>query len=443
MRRMFHMGLPHDDVFRGEIAENIPYHRMYGKEYCLPSLLLYSPDEARRIAEAAEWVNRIYDKTLRFAQRYLPDDFFLEYLGIPASLIPTARIEVPFHGVSRQDWIVNGGRLKCIENNSDTPSGIPEAAWLSGALIEQYAEFFGNPSQGMRRSIQEAFRQLLDHYRELGLDDTIALSCYDWHMEDKYNTRYLMEAVRELGYRVIYVPLERLEIVPEDGLYADGVRIDVLYRLYPLEYLVYDREEASDFPIGEELLRLVGQGKLGLINPAQSIITQSKGFMALVWSLYERNRLTEEAIGFTLFGKEELTAIESYLLPTYFEKSVFEATGAPYVSKGYWGREGKGVTLFDSAGNKEVPSEPKGEEDPEVLDYYENQPKVYQLRCEMEAVRVPTEMGEYSGYVLTGAYVIGGRFAGLLPRIGEAVTGIWRIIVPLLLRLRRNRKWNI
>jgi glutathionylspermidine synthase len=421
MRKFFHMGLPHDEVFQGAIAEAIPYHRMYGKEYCLPSFLLYTPEEVERLAEAAERVNGIYDKTLRFAQRYLPDDFFERFLGIPPNLIPSARVEVPYHAVSRQDWIVNGELLKCIENNSDTPSGIPETAWLSGALIGRYSGL-SNPSEGMRAAIQEAFRQLLGHYGPM-LTGTLAFSCYDWHLEDKMNTLYLMEAVREIGYPAEFVPLEKLEIVPGDGLYSDGKRIQVLYRLYPLEYLAHDREEVSDYPIGEELLKLVEDGKLGLINPAQSIITQSKGFMALIWSLYERNHLTEEAVGFTLFGKAECEAIESYLLPTYFEKTVFEATGAPYVSKGFWGREGKGVTLFDSRGDTEKPPEWRGDDDVEVREYYENQPKVYQLRCEMETAEVPTENGEYSGYVLTGAYVIGGRYAGLLPRIGEAVTG--------------------
>lgn len=419
---MYHLELTHDDVFREEIAEAIPYHRMYGKEYCLPSFMLYTQEEAARIAEAAQRVNEIYEKALRFAQRYLPDDFFERFLGIPASLISPARVEVPYHGVSRQDWILNGDQMKCIENNSDTPSGIPEAAWLAGALIDRYSRF-GNPSEGMRTAIQDAFRLLLDDYGQRGLSGTIAFSCYDWHVEDRANTLYVMEAVRELGYNVAYVPLEKLEIVPDEGLYCDGARIDVLYRLYPLEYLVHDREEASDYPIGEELLRLVGQGKLGMINPVQSIITQSKGFMALIWSLYERNHLTEEAVGFKLFTTEQCEWIECYLLPTYYEKSVFEATGSPYVSKGYWGREGKGVTLFDSGGDISSAPEWKEDEDAEVREYYENQPKVYQLRCEMEDAEVPTENGHYSGFVLTGAYVIGGRFAGILPRIGEAVTG--------------------
>jgi glutathionylspermidine synthase len=419
---------------------------MYGKEYCLPSLLLYSPAEVERIATAADWANRIYDKTLRFAQRYLPDDFIEEFLGIPASLIPHARVEVPFHGVSRQDWILNGDSLKCIENNTDTPSGVPETSWLSGFMIEQSPNLFGNPSAGMRNAIQRAFRQLIDHYGNLGMGGNVAFSCYDWHIEDKMNTMYVMEAVRELGYDVEFVPLEKLEIVPDEGLYSDGKRIDVLYRLYPLEYLAYDRDEASGIPIGEELLGLVAQGKLGLINPAQSIMTQSKGFMALLWSLFERNHLTEDAVGYTLFGKEECEAIDKYFLPTYFEKTVFEATGVPYVSKGYWGREGKGVALFDSEGEREAPDrEWNGEDDSEVREYYENQSKVYQLRVEMEAAKVSTESGEYSGYVLTGAYVVGGIFAGLLPRIGEAVTGDMAYYCPAAMEMKeesRNGKFR-
>lgn len=40
----------------------------------------------------------------------------------------------------------------------------------------------------------------------------------------------------------------------------------------------------------------------------------------------------------------------------------------------------------------------------------------------MEPVSVTTTEGTFDGYLLTGAFVIGGQFAGLLPRIGGKVT---------------------
>jgi hypothetical protein len=60
---------------------------------------------------------------------------------------------------------------------------------------------------------------------------------------------------------------------------------------------------------------MVADGKIGLINPPQHIITQSKGFTATVWSLYERNEQTPEFCGFRLFDDRELEVIRTYLPP--------------------------------------------------------------------------------------------------------------------------------
>ncbi|WP_308634133.1 glutathionylspermidine synthase family protein [Paenibacillus silvisoli] len=424
MVRIVQLDARHEDVFKGEIARHIPYHRMNGKQYCLPALTLYASDQAAELAEASEAVDRIYWKALRFAQRDLPDSFLVQQLGLHPALLSAARIEVPYHGVSRQDWIVNGERgIKCIENNTDTPTGIPETAYLAAKLIGDYTDFAA-ASSGMRSTIQTAFDRLLRHYAEQGLEGPVVFSSYGWHLEDRTNTEYLMEAVHELGYDTLYVPLEELEIVPGDGLYAGGRRIAVLYRLYPLEYLVHDTDEQGTEPIGEALLELVVQGRLGLINPAQSIITQSKGFMALIWSLYERRDQTEAFIGRTLFDPEDIAAIERYLLPTYYEPSLFTQSETPFVAKGYWGREGKGTSLFDGEGR--MVEEEWGHDESEladIQDYYDRQPKVYQQLFPLQALQVETEEGEFDGYLLTGAYVIGGCYAGLLPRIGGKITG--------------------
>ncbi|RAP78371.1 glutathionylspermidine synthase [Paenibacillus montanisoli] len=413
----------HDDVFKGDIARSIPYHRMNGKQYCLPALTLFEPEEAAAFREASEAVDRIYWKTLSFVQRDLPDSFLVHRLGIHPALLPAARIEVPYHGVSRQDWILNESGLKCIENNTDTPTGIPETAYLAAKLIGDYTDF-SSASSGMRSAIQAAFGQLIGYYSEQGLDGPIAFSSYGWHLEDRTNTEYLMQAVQELGCDTMYVPLEELEIVPGDGLFANGQRIALLYRLYPLEYLVHDTDEQGTEPIGEELLQLVVDGRLGLINPAQSIITQSKGFMALIWSLYERRDQIEDFVGRMLFDREDFENIERYLLPTYYDSAPFTQAGLPFVAKGYWGREGKGTSLYDGEG-RFIEAEWGHDEAElqEVQDYYDRQPKVYQQLFPLQTLTVDTEDGPYEGCLLAGAYVIGGRHAGLLPRIGGKITG--------------------
>lgn len=423
MSYMYHLGRSHDKVFQGEIAAKLPYHRMNGKEYCVPSLVVFRSAELEQMRIAAESVDRLYWKVLRFTQRFMPDVFLENQLGIHPALIPAARMEVPYHGVSRQDWIRNNQGLKCIENNTDTPTGIPETAYLAEAIISAYSTYT-SASSHMKEAIQQAFKQLIDYYQDLGLTDAIAFSSYSWHLEDKTNTQYLMEAVQELGYDTLFAPLEDLEIIPGDGLYVNGKRISILYRLYPLEYLVYDIDEATQRKIGEDLLQLIVDGKLGLINPVQSIITQSKGFTALIWSLYEHRAETEELLGHSLFEPQDIQAIESYLLPTYYDNSVFIQTQTSFVAKSYWGREGKGTALYDeSATLEQVEWGHHEAEVQEVQTYYDNQPKIYQQRWIMQEVELQTEDGPYTGYLLTGAYVLGGKLAGLLPRIGSKITG--------------------
>ncbi|KAA8784182.1 glutathionylspermidine synthase family protein [Paenibacillus amylolyticus] len=464
MREVYSMPFSHEEIFSGEAGEKIPYHRMYGKQYCVPALTVYTPDELDELHTAAEAVDAIYSKVMRFIQRYMPDSFLEHPLGIHPGLIAAARMEAVTGGITRQDWIIGEAGLKCIENNTDTPTGIPESAALEHILIGRTEDHtWTAPSVHMDARIRDCFRSWLTFYAEQGLEGPVTFTSYGDHVEDRTNTAYLMERCREAGYEVLYAPLEELEIVPGEALYHQGCEIRLLYRLYPLEYLIGDRDETTDVDIGAALIELVREGQLGLMNPVQHVLMQSKGFMAALWSLYERNEQTPEYCGFTLFDEAEMEVISRYLLPTYFTAEPFEQSDVPYVAKSYWGREGRGTILLDhqavqdqadvvdtnanknadtatntqahSLSNlkRELESDITGDipvvlnryddEDEEVTAYYANQPKVYQQLVPMEQAVIQTEDGEYHGYVLTGVFVIGGRFAGMLPRVGEKVTG--------------------
>ena len=423
MRHIHSLPYSHEEVFAGEAGQHVPYHRMYGKQYCVPSLTLYTPQEMKELQHAAAQVDGIYGKVMRFIQQYMPDSFLEQQLGIHPGLIATARMETVTGGITRQDWIIGEAGFKCIENNTDTPTGIPEAAVLERILVGMAErDDLMAPSADMDACIRECFRGWLESYAEQGLRGPVTFTSFGEHVEDRTNTEYLMRRCQEAGYEVRYAPLEELEIVPGEALYHDGHKIQLLYRLYPLEYLVDDRDETTGVDIGAALLALVQEGRLGLMNPVQHVLMQSKGFMAAIWSLYERNEQTPEYCGFRLFTDAELESISRYLLPTYFEAGPFELESTPYVEKSYWGREGRG-TLLLGEGTESNASGAGQDEDEDIAAYYNNQPKIYQQLVPMEQASIVTEDGEYSGYLLTGVFVIGGRFAGVLPRIGEKVTG--------------------
>lgn len=460
MRQVVQLPFSHEEVFQGETEQQIPYHQMYGKQYCVPALTVYSPSEVQELRAAAEAVDGIYCKVMRFIQQYMPDSFLEHQLGIHPGLIPAARMEMVTGGITRQDWIIGEAGPKCIENNTDTPTGIPEAAALEGILVG----LAGNaaltaPSAEMDTCIRECFRMWLEFYAAQGLQGPVTFTSFGEHVEDRTNTEYLMKHCREAGYEACYAPLEELEIVPGEALYHKGREINLLYRLYPLEYLVDDRDETTGVDIGAALLDLVREGRLGLMNPVQHVLMQSKGFMAAIWSLYERNEQTPEYCGFTLFDDTEMDVISRYLLPTYFSAEPFELNAMPYVAKSYWGREGRGTLLLDGnevqqkldhqrlTEREEKSDSPvtvrtadtlQEDEDEEVAAYYNNQPKIYQKLIPMEQVVIETEDGAYSGYLLTGVFVIGGRLAGLLPRVGEKVTGDMAYYCAATVRERMN-----
>ncbi|ANF95357.1 glutathionylspermidine synthase family protein [Paenibacillus bovis] len=473
MRRTVTIPLSREQLFTGEIARRIPYHTMYGQPYCLPAMTVYTADEYEQLRLGSERVDHLYRKTLHFVQEYLPDEYLIEQLGIHPLLAHTARQSIPWDGLTRLDWIISpDGEPKCIENNTDTPSGVPEVAFIEKELLRHVSGLLP-ASDMMNTRIQHMFREALSYYSEHGLGPKIHFTSYDWHEEDRMNTMYLLEQCQIAGIEAVYVPLEQLKIVPEQGLYDQEEQITILYRLYPLEYLVEDREEETGRAVGEDLLQLVAEGRLGLINPAQHILTQSKGFMATLWSLYERNDQMQDYAGFTLYNAEECSWIKQYLLPTYFTDEPFRQNHIPYVSKGYFGREGQGTRLIEQAGQAHTPqkndqaihrddadsnrpslqdsgdppasntpfgshavawnSENADPTEPDTADqerlaaeaitaYYEQQPKIYQQLHPMEPIRAVTDTGTYEGYLLTGAFVIGGTFAGLLPRIGGKVT---------------------
>ncbi|WP_458124511.1 glutathionylspermidine synthase family protein [Paenibacillus sp. Z3-2] len=448
MRQVVQLPFSHEEVFQGEAEQQIPYHRMYGKQYCVPALTVYSPSEVQELRAAAEAVDGIYCKVMRFIQQYMPDSFLEHQLGIHPGLIPTARMEMVTGGITRQDWIIGEAGPKCIENNTDTPTGIPEAAALEDILVALAEDAaITSPSAEMDARIRACFKMWLEFYAEQGLQSPVTFTSFGEHVEDRTNTEYLMRCCQEAGYDVFYAPLEELEIVPGEALYHQGREINLLYRLYPLEYLIDDRDETTGVEIGVALLDLVREGRLGLMNPVQHVLMQSKGFMAAIWSLYERNEQTPDYCGFTLFDEAEMDVISRYLLPTYFSAEPFELNAIPYVSKSYWGREGRGTLLLDGSAVQEEESahdstlrvkDQAKEDEEEITAYYENQPKIYQQLVPMEQVVIETEAGAYSGYLLTGVFVIGGRLAGLLPRVGEKVTGDMAYYCAATVRERMN-----
>lgn len=414
--RVMPIPLQHDDVF-AHSAPIVPHHRIDGVQYALPALIAYPAQTIAKLAHASEAVDRVFWKAMRFVQRYVTDATLTRQLGIHYTLCDAVRMEWRTHGIARQDWIVTDDHCVCIEINSDTPSGVPETAVLTQTVIDKAHQLglmpsWYNPSASMTPCIDRAFDALLEEIRLMTTNvRTIYCTCVGHSIEDVANTTYVASRLQSIGYETVFIPIESLRIRPYDGLYDGNTRIDVLYRLYPLEYIALEHDE-NTYPIGTALIDLITSGKLIVLNPPQCLLTQSKGMMALVWSLYAHHDTYAQRFQWKtpLFTDAERDTIKRYLLPSTHSPQYFIDRNIPYVTKSFFGREGHGTTISTHA--------PPVSRDP----YYDAQPKMYQQYVEMPTATVPTDLGDYTGHVLTGVFVIGRTFAGILPRIGTKIT---------------------
>ncbi|WP_139489106.1 glutathionylspermidine synthase family protein [Brevibacillus dissolubilis] len=390
---------PHDEVY-APTRDWCSWDRMYGKEYLVPALTVFSRERVRQIAQVTEQLYRLYQKTLRFVQANVPDEFLVHQLGILEPLCAIIRQTVPVDGITRFDFALTEDGIYLLEYNSDTPTGVVETAYVADSVIRRYTSY-ANPSAQMNQEIKRALGECVAFYQKHEFEQKLIYSGTRYSDEDAGTVTYARE---QAGLDSLYVPLEEMSI-SEHGLSGGGERAGIWYRLYPWEHLPHDKDE-SGFPIGLLLIQQIAEGKVATISPPQSIITQSKGLQALIYDLAE--------LGHPLYTAEDQELIRKHFLVSRFEPDEFVEKGVPYVSKPFFGREGGAVTLYDAQGQVE---------ERDGAPNYWDQQMLYQQRVDLPSVRLRTEEGETEGYLLLGAFCIGGRFAGLLPRIGGKITG--------------------
>ncbi|MDY6992909.1 MAG: glutathionylspermidine synthase family protein [Pseudomonadota bacterium] len=329
-------------------------------------------------------------------------------LGLPVSAYGLKKVKTPYFSYfSRMDLIVRDQDIKIIEINCDTPLGFLEASVCNRLICKEHG--YDSPNQ-IESAIQAAWQQIKKDYA-IPKTETLYFTAYDWADEDRETANFIKE-------NCLFQPTEFIDIgdlvVTETGIFTpQGDKINWLYRLYPLEYLDDDIDEAGN-KIGQLFLQHIVQGNIKIINPPSALLMQSKAVLALIYALFleESEHLTET----------ELQLIERYFLPTYFEADYFKNNHQPYVIKPIWGREGEGITLVDAKGNIMQQDE---------NDYYKNQKNIYQQYVKMPEFTIYTWNGEYSGQYVIGSFLINATPAGLFLRVGEAITGNLSMFCPV------------
>ena len=302
-----------------------------GTPYAPAQLVEISSEEAEAYYQA---VNELYDMYVSAAQYVIDNDLFFE-LGIPFNLVELIKQswenDVHWHLYGRFDLAggLDGKPIKLIEFNADTPTAVFETAILQWAMLKQ---------NGLDEAAQfnDLFDGLVENYKRLMTldDDTsafdelyaqnpykILFTCIEGNSEDEATTRLMQAAAKHAGFNTRFAYIHEISFDDEGGISVDGENYEFLFKLVPWEQIAIDEGELALI-----LQNIVNNQKAIILNPAYTLLFQSKGIMKILWDLYPNH-------------------------PLLLESSYEPLAGKKYVKKPFLAREGANVSVIDANGD--------------------------------------------------------------------------------------------
>lgn len=353
-----------DDIDR----DIIPYIKEPEWKYSYPTktAISISKEEKEYVENKAKIIFNAMNKTVKCV-RNLPE--FEKFNFIASKFDCTAHL-------ARMDFVKDVfNNFKLVEINADTPCAIPESFY--GNFIYTKDE---ESKQYINGELAQVFARLSTNN-----DDFFVFAANKEYQEDWYNAKYLHENLKRYfpELKSELVSLSDLEIF-DDGVYFSGKKIDILYRLHPVEMLM---EDVSDdgYPVGRKLIELHNEGKVILVNSPEAIIMQDKRLFAIMTNFDNR---------FGFYTREELLAIYRMIPLTSTDKRL--NLSEKVVAKPIYGREGYGISVFNKFETHTI--EDKDDE------------YIYQRYIEQPTVEAETVEGDkLTGYVTYSVFLLNGE----------------------------------
>ncbi len=327
--------------------------------YLTSELVVIGETERDRFYEAG---NRLYDRLVQ-AGEYIMKNNLLGELGIPSNLHELIRRswddDRHLHLFGRFDFAggVAGLPIKLLEFNADTPTSLPETAIVQWAQLKANAIDEGRQFNFVHEALIGQFERLKDLNPDR--EPAILFSTLRGAPEDDDNVQLLREAAREAGFETAFAYIDDVVFSDVTGIFAADasgrqVQWPFWFKLVPWEYIAWDEPQLCRI-----LTDIVRRNQAIILNPAYTMIFQSKGILKYLWDLFPDDPALQETTLREPIGRSDF----------------------PYVQKVFFGREGSNVAVFDDIG---LPVEVRNGE-------YERQPSVYQALAELAR----DEAGQY------------------------------------------------
>lgn len=293
----------------------------------------YIADEIVEISEAQaeafyEAGNTLYEMFVEAGEYVIEHNLFHE-LGIPFNLVDIIKIswenDLHWHLYGRFDLAggIEGNPIKLLEFNADTPTALFETAIIQWAQLkynnlDESAQF-----NRLYEALGENFKRLVTHdiemFEERYQGWKILFSSIKGNAEEENTTRLLQHIATEAGFETQFAYIDEVEF-SQEGIFYEGEPYAFWFKLIPWEDIAIEESDLAML-----LTQIIQNQKAIILNPAYTLMFQSKAFMKILWDLYPKHPL---------------------LLETSFEPLKDKAQ----VQKRIFGREGANIEITDDRG---------------------------------------------------------------------------------------------
>ena len=319
-----------------------------GTSYIADEVIVISQQEAQDYADAA---NELYDMFVKAGEYVIQKRLYHE-LGIPFNLVDMIEEswheDVHWHIYGRFDFAggIDGKPIKLLEFNADTPTALFETAILQWALLKyngfNEAEQFNFVYEAIRDNFKRLVTQDIAAFNEKYEGWKILFSSIAGSSEDEATTKLLQTIATEAGFETKFCYADEVGF-GEDGIFCGEERFHFWFKLIPWESIAIEEPELALL-----LTEIVKNRSAIILNPAYTLLFQSKRMLKILWDLFPNH-------------------------PLLLESSFEPLKGKPYVQKPSFGREGENVAIFDEKGK--IVAQRDGE--------YENFAPLYQEYVEL------------------------------------------------------------
>lgn len=281
---------------------NLGWDWMLGQDtlpYLTNEVVIVQLDEADAYYKAT---NELFSMFVAAGQHVIDENRFAD-LGIPDNLIELIRLswddDRHIHLYGRFD-LAGGSALhtgdfpiKLIEFNADTATCLPETAVVQHAHLKANDLDESHQFNNVFETLTAQFREILTINSDL--QPTLLLSAMRDFPEDDANVTLLGEAAREAGFEIEFDFVDNVEFSAEEGIFwqdpksGQFEKMDFWFKLIPWEAIAEDEPELL------EILTQIVRKRLALVlNPAYTLLFQSKYILKILWELYPNHPLLLE-----------------------------------------------------------------------------------------------------------------------------------------------------